>query len=120
MVQKTAYLSEVLESDVSRCLQALAQVTVKSLSGRSVLSPLLAPVMSLAASVVAEPLVSATFSAFRIRSGQGKYATAVLTAGKFAARGHEPVHLQIHRPQQILVLPPGPHVGGYPTTFVIH
>jgi hypothetical protein len=66
------------------------------------LSPLLlAPVVGLAASVVAELLVAASLPAFGIRPGEGNYSLAVLAAGKVATLSQEQVHLQVHRPDEV-------------------
>jgi hypothetical protein len=73
----------------------LAQVTVKPLSGRSVVNPLFAPVMGLPARVVAEPLVATALSAVWIRLSERDYLAAILAAGYIAAGSHKPVHLQI-------------------------
>ena len=56
---------------------------------------LLAPVMALAARVVAEPPVPSAFSAVRMRLSKREHLAAVFAAGDIAAGGHEPVHLQI-------------------------
>ena len=64
----------------SRCLRTLAQVTVRSLSGRAVYRALLAPVMSLAARIIAEPLIPPPLPALGVRSGERDHPPAVLAA----------------------------------------
>jgi hypothetical protein len=62
---------------------------------------LLAPMMSLATSVVAELLIPASLPAFGMRPGERNYSLTVLAAGKVATRSQEQVHLQVHRPDEI-------------------
>ena len=78
---------------VSRCLRMLAQVTIKSLSGRTVLNPLLAPVMSLAASVVAEPSVVTALSCIRMRSTEGNRTVTELASPYVVSGDYQPPHL---------------------------
>jgi hypothetical protein len=64
----------------------VAWVTVKSLSGRAILSLLLTPVLSLAAGVVAESLVAPALSAVWIGFSERDHLAAVFTTGDIAAR----------------------------------
>src|SRR5215208_1344751 len=83
----------------------LVWVTVKSLSVWTVLSLLLAPMLSLAASVVAELLVAPALSAVWMRFTERDHLAAVFTTGDIAARSHKPVHLQIGSAQEVIKPP---------------
>jgi hypothetical protein len=103
MVQKTAWLCEVLESTVSRCLRTLSQVTVKSLSTALALAAGLDAVVIvvvLAASAVAELFVLARLAACAAgtRRSVRNDAPTVFTAGQLTLGCYEPVELQVHRP----------------------
>ena len=79
-VLATQMNSVLAEWAVSRCLRTLGQITVKSLAGRTILSLLLTPVLSLAAGVVAESLVAPALSCPRAGPGQRDQPTAMLAA----------------------------------------
>jgi hypothetical protein len=75
------------------------------ISVRNVLTLVLAPVVRLAASIVAEPLVAPALSAFRIRPGKGDYAAAILAARSVATGGHQPPHLKVHGSKKVIKVP---------------
>src|SRR5215207_10887100 len=80
------------------CLSMFANVGVGNcqiLSGRAICRTLRAPVMGLAASVVAELPVATALSAVWARPGERKQPTAMLAASKLTARGHKPIHLKV-------------------------
>ena len=66
---------------------------------------LLAPVMRLTTSVVAEPLIAAVLPAVGTGSCQRDDAAAELAAGNVAGGSHEPPHLQVHRPYEAVEIP---------------
>ena len=90
----------------------LVQITIKSSSRRNAFSSLLTSMMSLTASVIAEPLVPASFPGFGMRPSEGNHSPAVLASDKVAARSQDPVHLQVHRPEEIIEMPVQLHGGG--------
>src|SRR5215208_5186115 len=72
---------------------------------------LLAPVVRLAASVVAEPFIAAVFSSVGTRSRQRNDAAAELAPGDVAGGSHEPPHLQVHRPYEAVEVPDRVYCG---------
>src|SRR5918997_116686 len=80
---------------------------LETLRGQRVTSrPLLGAMVGLTARIVAKPLVSPTLPALRVWTGQGDEQPAMLAADEIASRRHQPIHLQIHGPQQALEGPP--------------
>src|SRR5919112_4555005 len=62
-------------------------------------------VMGLATGVVAEPPVPSALPAPRVSVGKSNHSSAAVTAGKPSARFHQPVHLQVHDPYEIVETP---------------
>ena len=104
-VLATQMNSVLAEWAVSRCLRTLGQITVESRSGRVVFSLLLTPVLSLAASVVAEPFIRSHLSVSSARSTQRHRQAAILTVREAFISSHQPIELRVHGTYQVGEVP---------------
>jgi hypothetical protein len=111
LVLATQINSILAEWAVSRCLRTLAQVIVKSLSGRAVYRAPIAPVMRLAARIIAIFPISSALPASRVSVGKCNHSSAIVTARKSPTRRYEPIHLQVDDPQEIVEMPIGSDTG---------
>ena len=69
------------------------------------LSLLSTPVVGLAAGVVAESLITTSLPSFGVWARKRDREAAIFAPSEIVARRHQPVHLQIHSPQQALEVP---------------